>query len=62
MDSSALVRSIRKGRSPVCARGIGGLAWLLLAVSLAVPAPSRAAEDALRRHDELGAAIILRGK
>ena len=42
--------------------GVGRLVGVLIAMSLAVPAPSRAVEDALRRHDELGAAMILRVK
>jgi serine protease Do len=43
-------------------RCVGGMVWLLLAVSLAVPTHALASANVLQYHDELEAAMILRIK
>jgi serine protease Do len=63
MECCVLSRSDHKRRSlPWRVHGVGRLVGVLIAMSLAVPAVSRAAEDALHHHDQLGAAMILRVK
>lgn len=63
MECFVLSWSDHKRRSlPWGVRGVGRLVGVLIAMSLAVPAVSRAAEDELHHHDQQGAAMILRVK
>ena len=52
----------RRRSLPWRVRGVGRLVGVLIAMSLAVPAVSRAAEDDLHHHDQQGAAMILQVK